>query len=119
MLLNIFAKKVESKEKGGKSFFDFTWRNPGTNDYIKVKFKQEAGLPSIKDNGYYLLDIEIKNVSLQTKKFIRTDGSTGEQSIVWIGAFSSCIRNVEYEKKLEEERKEKIEEMFKVLNSNV
>lgn len=117
MLLNVFAKKVESKEKVGKSFFDLTWKHPQTNDYIKVKFKQEAGLPSIKDNGYYLLDIEVKNISLQTKKFVREDGSTGEQTIIWVAAFSSCIRNVEYEEKLAKEQKEKIAEMFKVLNS--
>lgn len=117
MLLNVFAKKVESKEKGGKVFFDLNWKNPKNDDYFKVKFKLEAGLPSIKESGYYLLEINANDVSLQNTKFNRKDGSTGTQTIIWISKFSSCTRNIKYEEELEEKKRALINEMFKDLNN--
>lgn len=119
MKLNVFAEKIvvqdEKNPKKNNSFFKVMYRkvdNVNGDSYIQIKFKQECGLPKFTETGYYLLDVNQEDMSLQNKSYITKDGSKGIAKIIWLSSFNSCVRNIAFEEELKRKQAEELALLF-------
>ena len=98
--IRIYGREIKTND--GKKFVTFSYTNDGEN-FFKVKFTQSCENKPKQERGYYLIVVDTDNISLQKDEF---------GTIMWIRECSKCVRDYDYEKELEANRKAEVEAIF-------
>lgn len=104
--IRVYAKEYTKKEGKG-TFFGFLRINGTTGKSThQVKCKKEAGTLPIHERGYYLIDVEAENVSIQKTK---------EETllpVIWLAKFANVRKDVDYEAKIKARQEAEVKSLL-------
>jgi ABC-type phosphate transport system auxiliary subunit len=108
--IRIYARKktiTMKSDKTTKDIMEYSYTKDGEK-FFQVKFKLECEKQP-KQSGYYLLDVNENDLSIQhskpQEKFTPND-------VLWIGNVVDFRQDIEYEKELESKRLKEIKALF-------